>query len=117
MTLSFEKWAHALAIVESENTLNPPLGDDGQAAFRWQMHPSFFAQWYRPAVGSADTWDAACHAALYSFWMTAQKLLCGDVQAAVGFHLHGQPAASVLDMQSADGQQYAARFRAAITKT
>lgn len=111
----FAIWSKALAIVESRNDPNVPLGDGGQAAGRWQQHPSFTQQWAgRITWGVSWTWDQVFQAALEAFYQKAVALGVADDVAAVGFHLSGQPNASASDMASAGGQQYAARFNAAM---
>lgn len=38
--MTAQEFAHAIAIVESSDRSNPPLGDDGRALGRYQMHPT-----------------------------------------------------------------------------
>ena len=104
MNLSFAAWADVLAHVESVNSPEA-WGDAGRAMGRWQMHPAFVRQWEGPArLGM--TWDDVCREALLRFWNDACQLGLGDVDAACGFHLHGQPRG-----KAADAPDYAARFR------
>lgn len=109
----FAAWSRALALTESDNDPDVRLGDDGQAAGRWQQHPSFTQEWAgRITWGVEWTWDQVFEAALRAFYEKAVQSGVADAVAAVGFHLHGQPQASAADMASPGGSAYAARFEA-----
>lgn len=116
MALTFDQWYAALCHVEGAGVDWPPIGDDGQALGPAQMHPSFFVQWYRPMPGQwHDTWLQAFHAAAYNFWLRGTHVDGStDRQMAVGFHLHGQPYASQIDMSSVDGLRYGDAFDDAV---
>jgi hypothetical protein len=113
----FAVWSKAVAVVESEDNPNIELGDNGQAAGRWQQHPSFTQEWAgRITWGVSWTWDQVFQAALEAFYQKAVLLGASDETAAVGFHLTGQPNPSEAEINSANGQEYASRFRAALTQ-
>lgn len=109
MILSFQDFAHALALTESDDDPNAPLGDGGRAAGRWQQHPTFYERW-APKIpyGTEPTWDARFEAALLAFYDQAVAHDIDDVDAACGFNLHGAPIAG----SAAQDPDYAARFRA-----
>jgi hypothetical protein len=108
MQLNFADWSRALALVESSDNPNVALGDDGKAAGRWQMHPSFYEQWAVPIPhGTEPTWDERFQAALEHFYKFAVADGIDDTDAAVGFHLHGAPVAG----SAAQDPGYAQEFR------
>ena len=110
MILSFEDFAHALALTESADNPNAPLGDGGRAAGRWQEHPSFYERWVpKIAYGTEPTWDEQFRAALLAFYDYAAQHDIEDVDAACGFNLHGAPIAG----SAAQDPVYAERFRKA----
>lgn len=82
-------FAKAVALVESDDRSNPPMGDDGRALGRYQMHPDFVAEWavklkVTPTLG--ETWDSYFGRLIqqYFSFRTGQGLTA--VQAAVSYH-------------------------------
>lgn len=128
MRLMKAGWCDAIALVESGNEGSclcheaagsvecTPLGDAGAAIGRYQLHPAFAGQWLPPLWFHLPTWDEVWKAAIGRFWEQANIRGSSDVEAAVGFHLHGQPWATGVDMASAEGAAYAARFNAAVER-
>lgn len=109
MNLDFDSWSHALALTESGDDPNAPLGDGGRAAGRWQQHPTFYERWApKIAFGTEPTWDEQFAAALRAFYAQAVARDVDDVDAACGFNLHGAPVPG----SAALDPEYAARFRA-----
>ena len=84
-----DDFAHAIAIVESGDNPNAPLGDHGRALGRYQMHPDFMWDWCKrlnihPELN--ETWDSFQYRLIlrhYSFY-SGQGLT--DVQCAMSFH-------------------------------
>jgi hypothetical protein len=110
MQLNFADWSHALALVESRDNPNVALGDNGRAAGRWQIHPSFYDTWREPVpFGQEPTWDDMFSLALKKFYDKAVADGIDDADAAVGFHLHGAPRAG----SAAEDPAYAQAFRQA----
>ena len=117
MRLMKAGWCDAIALVESGTAgAAAPLGDNGAAIGRYQLHPAFAGQWLPPNWFYLSIWDEVWKAAVSRFWEQANIRGSSDVEAAVGFHLHGQPWASGADMASAEGAAYAARFQAAVER-
>lgn len=107
MKLTFEQFAQALALTESNDNPNAPLGDDGRAAGRWQMHPSFYEEWTTPIPhGTEPSWDTQFRNALFRFYMRAVRNGIDDADAACGFNLSGQPEPGM----AARDPVYAQRF-------
>ena len=111
MKLSFVEFDATIREVESEN--NPEAwGDDGRAMGSRQEHPAFVAQWF-PSIHwrLAMKWDDVTRGALLAFYNRAVADGVDDVDAAVGFHLHGQPHGN-----AGDSPDYAQRFREAAAR-
>lgn len=93
MKATFEQWSTALAYTESNNNPNAPLGDDGRAIGRWQMHLPFLYTW----LTLKDWWetdltiDERERFALQIFYNRAKTLNIDDIDAACGFNKNGQP--------------------------
>lgn len=84
-----QQWAQAIAIIESSNRSNPPLGDSGRALGRYQMWPSWVFEWAKrlnlyPTVN--ETWDAYFTRLIQGYFTFRTKQGLTPVQAAVSFH-------------------------------
>jgi hypothetical protein len=84
-----QEFAHAIAIVESGDRSNPPMGDDGRARGRYQMHPDFYEEWklnLNIHAQLSETWDSLDTRIVqgYFTFRTGQGLT--PVQAAVSYH-------------------------------
>lgn len=112
MKLTFSQWSAALAAIESGNDPHA-WGDEGLAAGRWQMHPAFVQQWIGHVIWRVRaSWNDIFQAALLEFYDKAAARGVSDVDAAIGFHLHGQAVAATAEDRR-QAARYAARFEAA----
>lgn len=92
MKATFEQWSTALAYTESNNNPNAPLGDDGRAIGRWQMHLPFLYTWLTSYQWRGEiTVDKRCELALRNFYNAAAKKDIDDIDAACGFNKTGEP--------------------------
>lgn len=83
-------FAKAIAVVESGDRSNPPLGDDGRALGRYQMHPDWLWEWatnLKTVPALSETWDAYFTRLIQQYfgYRTGQGLTA--IQAAVSFHV------------------------------
>ena len=83
-------FAKAIAVVESGDRSNPPLGDDGRALGRYQMHPDSSGSGRRiskQCLRLSETWDAYFTRLIQQYfgYRTGQGLTA--IQAAVSFHV------------------------------
>lgn len=111
MKCTFTEWSGIIAAIESRG--NPEAwGDDGMACGRWQEHPCFVQQWIGQVTWSVRaTWDDVFQAALLNFFDRASCHGISGLDAAIGFHLHGQPVRAS-EQDRIDAAEYAARFTA-----
>ena len=102
------QFVSALAHTESGDNPNAPLGDNGRASGRWQMHPDWFWEWanhYNLPPDLNETLDSWFGRIILAFandhlrWME-------PINAAMYFHLGHQTNPSKPDWDAA----YAARF-------
>jgi len=111
-----DKFVHALALIESRNNPNTPLGDHGRAAGRWQQHPYFTWRWSpfgpmgvhlseneRAEVKGNPTQDVVEEMAVRLFFRYAPPDKA-PASIAVAYHLHGS------HIYNDDDPEYRARF-------
>ena len=104
-----DSFLHALALTESDDNPNAPLGDHGRALGRWQVHPDWLDEWsthYRLTPVLSETWDSYIARVVGSFYCDHAPRGFSDVQVAMHFHL-GHPA---LEGSADWDKQYADRF-------
>lgn len=104
-------FAHAIAIVESNDNPNAPLGDAGRALGRYQVHPDWVwtqCRRFTLAPFLNETWDAFIVRLVQAFYVGYSGTM-PDVEVAMYFHLghHAHPSDGDWD------QEYASRFVAA----
>lgn len=86
-----ERFVHALAMTESGNNTNAPLGDNGRAMGRFQVHPDWvftFSSAYHLSPMLGETWDSFITRIVRAFYqehvikygMTAEEI-------AMAFHI------------------------------
>ena len=83
-----DQFTYALAIVESQNNPNSPLGDGGRAAGRWQIHPDFLWTWahhYGLAPKLGEIWDSFFCRVVQAFYLDHVTSLT-PVECAMYFH-------------------------------
>ena len=105
-----EAFSTAIAIVESGNRSNPPLGDDGRARGRYQLHPDFYDEWKTKLniqVILGETWDSMDTRIVQGYFTLRMGQGMTAVQAAVSFH-RGHPCREGDSDWLAD--DYASRF-------
>ena len=83
-------FATAIAIVESGNRSNPPMGDDGRAIGRYQMHPDWVMEWavrlkLFPLLG--ETWDSFFTRLIQGYYTYHIGQGLTALEAAVSFHV------------------------------
>lgn len=105
-------FATAIGIVESNGNPNSPLGDDGRALGRFQVHPDELWGWATRLTlypHLSETWDSFVDRVVQRFYTfhVAQSLT--PVQIAMCWHLGHISRESDPDWDSG----YAARFAAA----
>lgn len=87
--MSPQQFAHAIAIVESNDNPNAPLGDAGRALGRWQWHPDAVWGWaVRLSVVPTlnETWDSFLYRLLLRHYVFHSQQGLTDVQCAMAFH-------------------------------
>lgn len=105
------EFAHVIALVESSDRSNPPLGDDGRAVGRYQMHPDWVWQWagtLRIVPMLNETWDAFFTRLVQGYFAKRTEQGLTAVQAAVSYHRGHICREEDPDWLADD---YAARFR------
>jgi hypothetical protein len=103
-----DKFIQAIALVESNDNPNAPLGDHGRAAGRFQQHPTFYEQWHIPiSRGTNPTWDQCFEWALLHFYSNRPGDK-SDADVAVAYHLHGY------HRYVEDDPEYRAKFEKAL---
>ena len=104
------EFAHRIAVVESNNNPNAPLGDDGRALGRFQVHPDWLFDWstnYHITPHLMETWDSFVIRVVEAFYQSHTTMM--DVEIAMYFHL-GHPCKST---DSDWDKDYAERFTTA----
>ena len=91
--LTAQQFCAAIAQIESGNRSNAPLGDDGRARGRYQLHPDFFYEWLvklniQPLLG--ETWDSLDTRLLVGYFNVRIGQGMTPIQAGVSFH-NGHP--------------------------
>ncbi len=85
-----ETFATILGLVESDGNLNAPLGDDGRAAGRFQIHPDFLWEWaFRLKVQPKlnERWDSFYSRLVQAFFTFPFHLKLLPVEVAMTFHM------------------------------
>lgn len=88
--MSPDQFATAIGIVESNGDSDVPLGDDGRALGRWQIHPDEMWTWAKrltlaPQVN--ETWDSFVGRLIKGFYSFHTVQTLTDVQIAMTWHL------------------------------
>lgn len=105
-----QQFAQIIAIIESGNISNPPLGDGGRAIGKYQMHPDFVFGWATrlgklPMLG--ETWDSFFSRLIQGYYAFRVAGGYTPIQIAMSFH-RGHPMREDSPDWLAD--DYAARF-------
>lgn len=105
------QFAHTIAVIESNDNPNAPLGDAGRALGRYQVHPDWVWTQCRRLVTAPilnETWDSFIVRLVEGFYQLYSPAM-PDVEVAMFFHLghHAHPTDGDWDTH------YAARFNAA----
>lgn len=96
-TVDSQDILEALAIVESSDNPDAPLGDGGRAAGRWQIHPIFLAEMMKTEDADQPlwelfygTWDEVFHRFLTGWVVRQLRRGLEPVRIALYFHLGHQ---------------------------
>ena len=111
--MTAQEFAHAIAIIESGDRSNPPMGDDGRARGRYQVHPDFYEEWMTRLNLHAqlgETWDGLDSRIVQGYFTFRTGMGLTPVQAAVSYHRGHICREGDSDWLADD---YAARFTAA----
>jgi hypothetical protein len=104
-----DNFLHKLALTESTDNPDAPLGDDGRALGRYQVHPDWLDCWskhYQLPCALSETWDSWVARIVGAFYRDHSARGYSDVEVAMYYHL-GHPAlASTADWDA----KYAKRF-------